>query len=374
MTAWTIARGELRNIFKDRMFIFWMIVFPLIFGFVFGLAFREDSSGALKVSLHVEDNDASFLSRALIEELVSEKYALTTTIEEGDEPVRTLVIPAGFAADVAAGTKVELVLQQEQGKNMEAMQSAYSHVLKAVVTILTKIVKMADTTGISEERFAEMDINRLITLRAELGGELKGIPSGFNHSVPAMAVVFLLFTIFMYGGIGILEERRKGLLERLYLSPATFLSIIMGKWTARIIIGLLQLLLLFAAGRLIFKVYLGPSLPGLILVSLVFSAAIGALSILFGSLFKKMEVLIVFNILLANIMAALGGCWWPLEMVPRGLRMVGFAFPTGWIMDAYHKLIFFGLGLEYILPNLAVLSGYTIVFLFLAVRFFKIRK
>lgn len=374
MTSWTIARGELRNIFKDRMFIFWMIVFPLIFSFIFGLAFRNDSSGGPKVSLHVEDKDDSFLSRALIEELVSEKYALSTSIEEGDEPVRTLVIPAGFAADVAAGTKVELILQQQQGKNMEAMQSAYSRVLKAVVNILTKIVLMADTTGISEDRFAGIEIDRLITLRAELGGELRETPSGFNHSVPAMAVAFLLFTLFMYGGIGILEERSKGLLERLYLSPATFRSIITGKWTARIILGLLQLLLLFTAGRLIFKVYLGHSLIGLILVSLLFSAAIGALSMLFGSLFKKMEVLIVFNILLANLMAALGGCWWPLEVVPKGLRLVGFIFPTGWIMDAYHKLIFFGLGLEHILLHLVVLSGYTLVFLFLAVRFFKIRK
>jgi len=374
MTAWTIAQGELKNIVKDRMFIIWMIVFPLIFSFIFGMAFRGDSSVDRQVSLHVEDHDSSFLSRALIEELVSEKYDLTTSLEEGVDPIRTLVIPAGFASDVAAGKKVELLLQQKQGRNMEALQSAYSRVFKAVVIILTKIVNMADTTGISEERFSSLDIERQITLRSELGGELTDTPSGFNHSVPAMAVVFLLFTLFMYGGIGILEERGKGILERLYLSPATFRSIILGKWTARIILGLLQLLLLFAAGRLIFKVYLGHSLPGLILVSLVFCAAIGALSMLLGSVFKKMEVLIVFNILLANLMAALGGCWWPLEMVPKGLRMVGFIFPTGWIMDAYHKLIFFGQGLEHILPHLAVLSGYTLVFLLLAVRFFKIRK
>jgi ABC-2 type transport system permease protein len=73
-------------------------------------------------------------------------------------------------------------------------------------------------------------------------------------------------------------------------------------------------------------------------------------------------------------MAALGGCWWPIELVPKGMKTVGKIFPTAWIMDAYNKLIFFGYGLESVLVNLAVLVGFTALFLFLAVKFFKIRK
>jgi len=373
MTFWTITRNDIKITVRDKMFFFWLLGFPLIFSLIFGMAFRETSMDE-KVSLNILDQDGSFLSRAVIRELEAEKYATQVLESEDDKAFRTLIIPPGFAENVLAGIQTELVIEQEKGRNMEAMQSAYSHILKVVVKVITKIVKLADSGENIASRFDELELERRITLRSEMGGSNRRVPSGFDHSVPAMAVIFLLFNIFMYGGINILQERRQGILERTFLSPATFGSMIMGKWISRIFLGMLQLLLLFLAGRLIFGIYLGPSLPALALISLIFCGAISAMCMLFGSIFKKEEMLIVFNILLANIMAALGGCWWPLEIVPKGLRLVGFAFPTGWIMDAYHKLIFFGTGMVGILPHIAALSGFTAVFLILAIRFFKISK
>jgi ABC-type multidrug transport system permease subunit len=48
--------------------------------------------------------------------------------------------------------------------------------------------------------------------------------------------------------------------------------------------------------------------------------------------------------------------------------------PAYWAMDAFHQIIFFGKGFPAILPNLAVLLAFMSVFLFLALRFFKIRE
>jgi ABC-type uncharacterized transport system ATPase subunit len=63
-----------------------------------------------------------------------------------------------------------------------------------------------------------------------------------------------------------------------------------------------------------------------------------------------------------------------MELVPRGMRTLGFILPTGWAMDALHKLIFFGYGFEAILPHIGALFLFTVVFLFLAIKFFKLRK
>jgi ABC-2 type transport system permease protein len=207
-----------------------------------------------------------------------------------------------------------------------------------------------------------------------MGGQLQVIPAGFNHSIPAITVMFIVFTILMYGGIILLEERRHGQLERTFLSPATFATILGGKWTSRVIIGLIQTILLFAVGKVLFKIYFGPSIFSILLVTLFFCGTISGMSILFGSLIKKVEILIILNILVANTMAALGGCWWPLELVPRGIRNLGLIFPTGWTMDAFHKLIFFGQGFSAILPHLGILFLFTVVFLALAIKFFKLRK
>lgn len=375
MTLWTIALNDLKLTFRDRMFFFWLLVFPLLFAFIFGTAFSESEEGDRKVTLNVLDRDRSFLSQKLIGELESEKYAIRMLDTKTEKSLRTLIIPQNFQRDIVSGTQVELVLEKEPSSNVEASQAAYSNTLKAIIKIISKIVIIApqDENDLETE-YDQKDLERLISLRAETGGTLQAIPSGFNHSVPAITIMFIIFNILMYGGIILLQERRHGQLERMFLSPATFATILGGKWISRVILGMLQTVLLLTVGKILFNIYLGSSLLSIILVALFFCGSISGMSILFGSLIRKEEIIIILNILVANTMAALGGCWWPLELVPRGIRNLGFIFPTGWAMDAFHKLIFFGHGFSSILPHLGMLFLFTVLFLILAVKFFKLRK
>jgi ABC-2 type transport system permease protein len=370
MTFWTIALNDLKISFKDKMFFFWLLAFPIFFSVIFGFAFQNR-----KVTLNIVDNDKSFLSQAMIDELRDEKYMVTLLDNQEDTSVRALIIPENFSRDILAGEKTELILQKEEGSNIEASQAASSHIFKAVIKILAKIISINPQN--EEELVQKYDqhrFERLITLRSELGGKLQTIPSGFNHSIPAITVMFILFTVFMYGGISLLEERNKGQLERTYLSPATFSSIIAGKWIGRLLLGMLQFVVLFAAGKMVFNIYLGNSLLSLFLVALLLCGTAAGMSILFGSIFRKIEVLIIFNILVANIMAAFGGCWWPIEIVSPTIRKVSFAFPTGWAMDAFHKLIFFGQGFQALIPHILVLMGFTMAFLLLSIQFFNLRR
>jgi ABC-2 type transport system permease protein len=375
MTFWRIAANDLKITFKDKMFLFWLVLFPLLFTLIFGLAFRESTPQDQKVTLNVIDRDKSFLSRAFTDELTSEKYAMNLVEDNQEFETRALIIPKDFSEDILAGRQTELVLQKKEGANIEASQAAYSHILKAIIKILAKIVTVnPESMTDLENRYDENTFERLVTLKTGMGGKLQTIPSGFNHSVPAMAIMFILFTVFMYGGITIVQERNLGQLERTYLSPATFTSIITGKWISRFFLGISQFLILFIAGKIIFKIFLGNSLIALFLVALFLSGTASGMSILFGSIIRKIEILIIFNIIVANLMSALGGCWWPIELVSPTLRKISFAFPTGWAMDAFHKLIFFGQGLDSVIPHILALLGFTLVFLVLAVKFFKLRK
>jgi ABC-2 type transport system permease protein len=247
--------------------------------------------------------------------------------------------------------------------------------LKAVIKILTRIVSISPVEDTEfEKKFNQQQIERLITLRIERAGKVLFIPSGFNHTIPAVTIMFILFTLLMYGGITILQERRTGQLERIFLSPASFASIITGKWISRLFLGMAQIATLFLFGKIAFKTYYGNDLIALVLVALFFCGTIAGMSILLGSIIRKEEVLVIINILGANVMAALGGCWFPHELFPPGLRVISFLFPTGWAMDAFHKLIFFGYDLNSVALHIGVLFLFTLIFLALAIKFFKLRK
>ena len=357
------------------MFFFWLLIFPLLFAFIFGLAFPESPGKSQKIALNVIDRDQSFLSKALIDEMRSKKYVVKVLKSDEEKSIRALIIPEDFSKNILAGNKTELVLEKEAGSSLEASQAAYSNVLKAIIKIIAKVITLSpQNENDLKQTYGQNKLERLITLKPELAGKLQSIPAGFNHMIPPSDVMFILFTVLMYGGINLLQERRTGQLERIYLSPASFSSIIGGKWVSRLFLGMIQIILLFLVGKILFRTYLGQSITALFLIALFFCGTIAGMSILLGSVIKKEEVLIVFTILLANIMAALGGCWMPIELFPEGLKRVSFIFPTGWAMDAFHKLIFFGQGLKSILPNIVVLLIYTLVFLIIAVKFFKLRR
>jgi ABC-2 type transport system permease protein len=98
-----------------------------------------------------------------------------------------------------------------------------------------------------------------------------------------------------------------------------------------------------------------------------------ALSVFIGSLCRKEDLIIGLAVLLANIFAGLGGCWWPSEIVPPGVRTAAMISPAYWAMDALHKLRFFQGGFGDIFLNLGVLAALAVVLGAVASRTFKIR-
>jgi ABC-type multidrug transport system permease subunit len=55
------------------------------------------------------------------------------------------------------------------------------------------------------------------------------------------------------------------------------------------------------------------------------------------------------------MLGALGGCWWPIEVTPRWAQQLSLALPTGWAMDAIHKLVSFGAPPASVIPHMAAM-------------------
>jgi len=62
------------------------------------------------------------------------------------------------------------------------------------------------------------------------------------------------------------------------------------------------------------------------------------------------------------ILAALGGCWWPSEVMPRWLWRASHVLPTPWAMDGFHALISFGRPGSAVLAPCAALLLFGLVF------------
>jgi ABC-type multidrug transport system permease subunit len=70
---------------------------------------------------------------------------------------------------------------------------------------------------------------------------------------------------------------------------------------------------------------------------------------------------------------ALGGCWWPLEMVPGAMRAVALALPTGQAMDAIGEMLALGPQAPFPGLNIAALLVMAAIALPIAVRRMRVQ-
>jgi ABC-2 type transport system permease protein len=180
--------------------------------------------------------------------------------------------------------------------------------------------------------------------------------SGFQRSVPSYIVMFLLMTLMTSGATVLISERQEGKLRRMLVSSTASDEIVLGKFVSRFAFAGLQIAVMLGAG-LAFRVRFGSHPVALFVLLASFALCATGLGLLFASFFKNPDKGAGFGSLVVLVMAPLGGCWWPLEIVPQWMRQLAWLFPTGWGFDGLNRVMALDAGLSQLLPHLAYLLG-----------------
>jgi ABC-type multidrug transport system permease subunit len=186
-----------------------------------------------------------------------------------------------------------------------------------------------------------------------------------------MLTMSVLMMTIIYGGVFLTLEKQQGTLRRQMTLPMSRGQVIAGKIAGRLLLALLQTVVLLAVGRFLFGLSYGRSLAGLVLLVLSLCICTAGLATLLGAVLRSPEQVGSLGWLLSMALAALGGCWWPMEIVPRWMRQVAHALPSTWAMDGFHALISFGRGVEGVLAPTAALLGFGLLFSVLAARLLR---
>ncbi len=197
------------------------------------------------------------------------------------------------------------------------------------------------------------------------------MPQGLAQSVPGMLTMTVLMMTVIYGGVFLTMEKRDRMLRRQVTLPLSRRQIVLGKLLGRYLIAALQIVALVLAGRFLFAVSFGNSPAGLVLLLASYALAVAGLATLLGAVLKTPEQASSIGWMVSMVLAAMGGCWWPSEVMPRWLWSAAHVFPTAWAMDAFHALISFGQGFEAVLVSSMVLAAFGATFTLLGARFLR---
>ena len=163
--------------------------------------------------------------------------------------------------------------------------------------------------------------------------------NAFDQYVPGFGITFLLIGMMLGIALTLFDERDWGTLKRLQVSGAPLTGLLLGKLFARLIVGVVQMVLLFAVGWALFGITLGRSPLALLIPTLGISFAAAALGLVVASISPAHDSVMPLGVTVSMAMAAIGGCWWPLDFEPSWMRALANWMPTTWTMQAFNDLM-----------------------------------
>jgi ABC-2 type transport system permease protein len=179
----------------------------------------------------------------------------------------------------------------------------------------------------------------------------------------ATAVMFLLFSCANGAGGSLIEEVESGTLDRLLSSNLTMARLLAGKWVSFVLLGVMQVSVMFLWGWLVFQLELWSHLPGFIVMTLVTAAAAASFGVMLGTICRTRGQLAGFSTTVILLMSAVGGSMFPRFAMSEGLQTAGLFTFNAWALDGYQKVFWRDAFVWELWPQLLVLAGLTVAFL-----------
>ncbi|MCB2209939.1 ABC transporter permease [bacterium] len=395
-----IRTGFLLEFAYPISFLFFLIL-PLAFtgavsaGLSGMMSGAEDAPRTYKTWIAVYSEDKSFLVDALLETMAANDLD-PQLVDELPEDAFALEIPANFSERLLAGQSVNLTLHIRPTSSASEAVEQYVRAAAGRVGGAAMVAQMGldqareggrvdgdaeesayfetllqDTLSASEDPIA--------TTRLDWAGQVnvtadRSSPTSTEQASAGQIVTWTQIT-FLAAAEVFVTERENGTLRRLLASRSSRALTLTGKLLSRLLLGLVQMTVLFVGGALIFGVQWSRDPLALIAVSLAFALATVGLGMLLATLVKTRGQASSVVVGLAMGLSALGGAWYPMEITPPLYQKLVQVLPSTWAMRAYTDLLVRGAGLRDIMPAVGILLAFAAVFITLGVlRFGKLEQ
>ncbi len=265
--------------------------------------------------------------------------------------------------------KKEVILYFDPATQMAFKNSIKNGIDKMIFKIETQTIYKAFQSQITDdESEAIFDTGSFITFKeiTPTNGENEIIPNSVQHNVPAWTL-FAIFFIIVPLSINMVKEKSQGTFVRLRTNPVSYLTVLGGKTLVYLSVCLIQFGLMLAIG-----VYLLPTLglasldvsgkiPQLFLVAIFAGLAAIGLGLLLGTVAKTQEQSAPFGATFVVILAALGGVWVPVFIMPQFMQTLSNLSPMNWGLNAFYDVFLRDVGIIDLVPELTLLFVFFVI-------------
>jgi ABC-2 type transport system permease protein len=360
-TVLVFTKLSTRRFFRDRLALFFTILFPLLFLFVFGSL----TSGGNKLSFKVAilNQSGSHYSSVFVQQIESQKVykvdkTVTTLAEAKDKMTKsqldgTLVLPKGFGDVNQQGIpsgQVQVLYTQNDQVAGDTLASVIQSNLNA---INTKFISIKTPFTVSQKQLSEQSLTTFDYTFAGLLG-------------------FSIVGIGIFGPINIFPELKKqGILRRLHTTPITVWQYFLATMFSQAITGVLSIAIQFIVAITVFHLKINGNFLS-ILVYAVFSIfMILGIGLAIGGWAKNERQAAPLSNIIVFPMLFLSGTFFPRFEMPHWLQSVTTYLPLTPVIDGLRLLTTEGKTLLDIGPQLGLVALWMVVVYAIAFKIFK---
>jgi len=374
-----LLTANMKEIFRDRMQLWWFILFPVLFVTGFGVVYSGvvnpaagDETMKFEVSIVNEEEGAfaAAITGAFME--VPEFAVQTRTKKEALQEFAegktglVLILPAELEAlPVAAGDLIK--------ENRKIEIPVYCRPDKMFLMYgVNKILSGAEKEVLGQPSVMEIKLNTAVT--HEDGLDINGgDDTGFNtidYILPGVLAMTIM-QLGLFGSIRVLALRVTRILKLLGATPLPRGMYLAGEILIRVGLSFIQALIVIVIGHYWFGLTLANNwlyIAGWVLLG---TAAFVSMGYMFTTFAKTVESGNAIMQLAQLLMMFLSGIFMPLDFIPGYLRAVMRFMPLSYLADGMRYAIAGNPSLYGITTDLAVLLGLTILCLIITVKRFR---
>lgn len=344
-----IVRKEFIQTFRDKRMFLPLFVAPVIQLILFGFAATTDVKDT---PFAVLDFDKSQESRSLITNFLhADAFRLDYNLSSDGEIDRLIqqgkikvavVIPANFGKNLQRRqtTAVQILLD---GSDANSATLVMSYIARLLSSHSQKIV--AELLGEGSAGF--LKLQERIWYNPDLKSSI--------YMVPGVLCLVLLLTTLLLTSMAITKEREMGTLESLIVSPIRSWELIIGKTTPFVVIGLVDIVLIVLAGKIVFGLPIKGSGLLLLGISLLFILTSLSIGLFISTLSRTQQQAMTSALFFLMPAMLLSGIFTPIESMPKIIQYLTYLNPLRFFGKAVRGILLKGNGLAILWPEVLIL-------------------
>jgi ABC-2 type transport system permease protein len=383
--AFIITLNEVKLYLQDKGDLAFGLLLPVL---TFALMFGAFGSNTLyKATANIIDEDKGAYSQQLIQQVdaVDGISVNVLTAEEANakldksDLLLVLYIPSGFSDTLANGGKGELTFKQRGNGGLsgqilagiirgaaEEINQQFLAQSQAEAALAGTGIPAASIELTVKDAWNNEHLSPTIGVTEEVVG---GSSQFINQYLPGIITMYVLFSLSL-SAMTIVEERRRGTLERLLTTRLNVSELFFGKFLATIARGFIQTVILLVLSYVVFQMFTPLSFLACLVVSLIFTAAAAAIGMMIASVSRTESAANWIAICVTMFMVMVGGTFFAATE-GSVLASIGTVSLNTYANKAYSTIISQGGSLGETWPQLAVMAGVAVVGLIISRLIFR---